>query len=152
MSAVAEDVAVVVVEAPMEDLIAELGEKFFASMPRPVYWRVLIRPKQPLTKSKGGIEIPKETRIAQAYQNYIGQILAAGGEAFTSERFAKEKQLPRVGDWVVYGRYAGQRLEYRGEMLLIVNDDEILARISHQCVDTWAKGIDEDIRKEGRLN
>ena len=27
-----------------------------------------------------------------------------------------------------------------------------LARISHQCVDTWAKGIDEDIRKEGRLN
>ncbi|MFH0341846.1 MAG: hypothetical protein ACHBNF_06870 [Chromatiales bacterium] len=27
-----------------------------------------------------------------------------------------------------------------------------LARISHQCVDTWAKGIDEDIRKEDRLN
>ncbi|MFH0342795.1 MAG: acyl-CoA dehydrogenase family protein [Chromatiales bacterium] len=28
----------------------------------------------------------------------------------------------------------------------------VLARISHQCVDTWAKGIDEDIRKEDRLN
>jgi hypothetical protein len=27
-----------------------------------------------------------------------------------------------------------------------------LARISHQCVDTWAKGIGEDIRKEGCLN
>ena len=27
-----------------------------------------------------------------------------------------------------------------------------LARISHQCVDTWAKGVDEDIRKENRLN
>ena len=27
-----------------------------------------------------------------------------------------------------------------------------LARISHQCVDTWAKSIDEDIRKEDRLN
>jgi len=29
---------------------------------------------------------------------------------------------------------------------------EILARISHQGVDTLAKGIDEDIRKEDRLN
>ena len=29
---------------------------------------------------------------------------------------------------------------------------EELARISHQCVDTWAKGIDEDIREEDRLN
>ena len=27
-----------------------------------------------------------------------------------------------------------------------------LARISHQCVDTWAKGIDEDLRKVDRLN
>ena len=27
-----------------------------------------------------------------------------------------------------------------------------LARISHQGVDTLAKGIDEDIRKEDRLN
>lgn len=115
------------VPVPMQDLIAELGHPFFASMPRPLYWRVLVRPKQPPKMTKGGIALPNETRIAEGYRNYVGQILAAGGEAFQSERFAREKGLPNIGDWCVYGRYAGQRLEYRGELLLIVNDDELLA-------------------------
>ena len=110
----------------MENLVSELGEEFFSKMPQPLYWRVLVRPKQPAKMTKGGIALPQETRIAEGYRNYVGQIVAAGGEAFQSERFAREKRLPKVGDWCVYGRYAGQRLEYRGELLIVVNDDELL--------------------------
>ena len=39
-----------------------------------------------------------------------------------------------------------------GTYLLVRHMRRELARISHQCVDTWAKGVDEDIRKEDRLN
>lgn len=104
-----------------------LGREFMEGLPRPVYWRVLVMPRTAEEKSKGGIIVAKEAQTAQEYQTYVGRILAAGGEAFKSERFANEQRLPEVGDWVVYGRYAGQRLEYRGVRLIVVNDDEILA-------------------------
>ncbi len=104
-----------------------LGREFMDGLPRPVYWRVLVMPRVAEEKSKGGIVMAKEVQVAQDYQTYVGRILAAGGEAFKSERFANESRLPEVGDWVVYGRYAGQAMEYRGVKLRICNDDEILA-------------------------
>lgn len=118
----------------MEDIWAneaehELSENFYEDLPCPVYWRVLVMPMAAKQKSKGGILLPSETQDAQQHLTYIGQVLAAGGEAFKSQRFANEKNLPRVGDWIIYGRYAGQRLEYRGVKLLIVNDDEILGKV-----------------------
>jgi hypothetical protein len=36
--------------------------------------------------------------------------------------------------------------------ILAIGEKSGLARISHQCGDTWAKGFDEDLRKEDRLN
>jgi co-chaperonin GroES (HSP10) len=32
-----------------------------------------------------------------------------------------------VGDYVAFGRFAGQKLTHKGVKLLLVNDDEILA-------------------------
>jgi chaperonin GroES len=116
----------------MEDIWAnqaehELPPDFFEDPPiRPVYWRVLVRPKAAKEVSKGGILLAQSVQEAEGHLTYQGQIIAAGGEAFKSERFANEKNLPKVGDWVIYGRYAGQKLEYRGIKMLIVNDDEIL--------------------------
>jgi co-chaperonin GroES (HSP10) len=34
------------------------------------------------------------------------------------------------GDWIVFGRYAGARLNIDGGEIRILNDDEILARIN----------------------
>jgi chaperonin GroES len=106
----------------------ELPEGFWEDLPIPVYWRVLVLPRSAKQKSAGGIIIAPQAQEAQQHLCYIGKVLAAGGEAFKSERFANEKNLPQVGDWIVYGRYAGQRLEYKGVKLLIVNDDDILAK------------------------
>jgi chaperonin GroES len=105
----------------------ELPPDFFEGLPIPIYWRVLVMPKAAQKKTKSGIVLAQAAQEAQQHLCYIGQILAAGGEAFKSERFANEKNLPKVGDWIIYGRYAGQRLEYKGVKLLIVNDDDILA-------------------------
>ena len=107
-------------------LVGELGLPFMAALPIPLYWRVLVLPREAEQVSKGGIVLADDTRTAQQYQCYVGRILATGGEAFQSERFRREKRLPGIGDWVAYGRYAGQRMEYLGKLLLIVNDDELL--------------------------
>lgn len=110
-------------------------------LPEPSLWRVLIVPVQPKQMSKGGIALPSQTSDAEGYLNYIGRIAAFGPLAGKNEKFLNPDRPPlgepqprylwdyKVGDWVTYGRYAGQRMEKDGVKLVLVNDDEILARI-----------------------
>lgn len=103
----------------------ELPEDFFEDLPQPMFWRVLVMPKSAQGKTKGGIYLAASSQEAQEHLTYHGQILAVGGKAFKEERLG---DTASVGEWVIYGRYAGQKLQYKGVKLLIVNDDEILAK------------------------
>jgi co-chaperonin GroES (HSP10) len=100
----------------------------------PGLWRVWVQPMTPKKYSKGGIEIPTQAQDAQVHLNYIGRILRAGPLAGKSERFvdAETKRSTwsyKEGDFIVYGRYAGQPMEVCGVRTLVVNDDEILGRL-----------------------
>lgn len=94
--------------------------------PRPIFWRVLVQPNVAQSVSKGGIALPDDTRDSQDILNYIGRIVAMGKLAYTHARLQGEDDMPKVGDWVIYGRYAGQMLSYKGVKLLMINDDEVL--------------------------
>ena len=114
---------------------------------KPLLWRVLICPVQPREMSKGGIALPDAVQDGEAHLNYIGRVVSMGPLAGKSAKFenprfeiedynhgkhggpAPVRYLWSVkeGDIVVYGRYAGQRMEWRQIKLLEVNDDEILA-------------------------
>ena len=100
--------------------------EFWNELPRPVLWRILVMPVKPKEISKGGIVIPREAQDAQGHLNYVGKVVSTGALAFKSDKFAGEDGFPKVGDYVLYSRYAGQQMTYRGTKLLIVNDDEIL--------------------------
>ncbi len=108
----------------------EYGEEFWSGLPRPILWRILVMPIRPRRISKGGIHLATSTQDAQQYLNYVGKIVAMGGCAFKSDRFSGETNFPGVGEYVIYGRYAGQPLTYRGVRLLTVNDDEILGVVA----------------------
>jgi co-chaperonin GroES (HSP10) len=97
--------------------------------PTPDFWRMLVMPVKPRKISKGGIVIPEEAQTNATYLNYVGKVIAMGPLAYKSDRFAGVDP-PKPGDFVIYGRYAGQPLDHRGTKLLIVNDDEILARVT----------------------
>ena len=99
--------------------------------PTPMYWRVLVMPVRPRKVSKGGILIAEEARNNADFLNFIGKIVATGPLAFMSESYKgiDSNELPKVGEFVIYGRYAGQPLEHRGVKLLFINDDEILGRV-----------------------
>lgn len=118
--------------------------------PLPMLWKVLLMPVQPASMSKGThgvkLHLPSQTQDNDGYLNYIGRVAAIGPLAGKSERYLNPQylanQIPgapaiprwlwdvKPGDWVCYGRYAGQRIEYQGVKFILANDDEILAKIS----------------------
>lgn len=111
-------------------------------LPAMMLWRVMVMPVQPKKVSKGGILLPEQSRDAESHLQFVGKLVAMGPLAGTSGKFvrpglwnwlrfvlggATEYGL-KVGDWVIYGRYSGQRVEYKGTRLILMNDDEIIAR------------------------
>lgn len=83
---------------------------------KPINDRVVIKPSPAEEKTKGGIIIP-DTAKEKPQQ---GEVIAVGP--------GKDGNLMtvQVGDTVLYGKYAGQELQYEGENYLIMREDDIL--------------------------
>ena len=86
-------------------------------MIKPLADRVLIEPKEAETKTASGIYIP-DTAKEKPQQ---GTVLAAGPGK------KDEPMEVKVGDAVLYGKYAGTEVTVDGEKYLIVRQSDILA-------------------------
>jgi len=75
-------------------------------------------PSETEEKTIGGIIIPDTAKE----KPQIGEVLAVG----TDEDLQK---IVKVGDKVLYGKYAGTEIEVEGEKLLILSQDDILALV-----------------------
>ena len=94
-----------------------------ASGIKPVGWRVLIKPKEVLEKSKGGIILSTEkTKEREQMANTTGVVIAMGSQCYGDE----PAPWCAVGDKVIFAKYAG--LLYKGkdgESYRMVNDKDI---------------------------
>ncbi len=83
---------------------------------KPINDRVVIQPAKAEEKTEGGIIIPDTAKE----KPQKGEVVAVGP--------GKEGNLMNVsvGDTVLYGKYAGQELTYRGKDYLIMREDDIL--------------------------
>jgi chaperonin GroES len=91
----------------------------------PLYDRVIVRPSEPEEVTKGGIIIP-DTAKEKPMQ---GEIVAVGNGKVTEDG----KVLPlrvKVGDKVLYGKYAGTEIKIDGEDYLIMRESDIFAIIN----------------------
>lgn len=91
----------------------------------PLYDRVIVRPSEPEEVTKGGIIIP-DTAKEKPMQ---GEVVAVGNGKVTEDG----KVLPlsvRVGDKVLYGKYAGTEIKIDGEDFLIMRESDIFAIIN----------------------
>ena len=86
---------------------------------KPLADRVLVRPVAAEEKTVGGIIIP-DTAKEKPLQ---GEVLAIGNGT------KDEQMVLKVGDRVLYGKYAGTELELDGEKLLIMRQSDVLAVI-----------------------
>ena len=97
-------------------------------LPIPTGWRILVLPFKGKKKTKGGILYTDEQIDRQQLATVCGNVLAVGPQAYTGEKFP-DGPWCKVGDWVIFARYAGSRFKIEGGEVRLLNDDEIIATI-----------------------
>ena len=98
-------------------------------LPMPTGWRMLVLPFRMNEKTKGGVLLGTETIDRQQVASQCGNVLAMGPDCYNDKDRFKDGPWCKVGDWVVFARYAGSRIEIEGGEVRLLNDDEILATV-----------------------
>ena len=102
-----------------------------AKLPQPTGWRMLVLPFRMNEKSKGGVLFANETVDKQQVASQCGNVLAMGSECYKDKDRYPTGPWCKVGDWVVFARYAGSRIEIDGGEVRLLNEDEILATVKN---------------------
>ena len=100
-----------------------------AKLPQPTGWRLLVLPFKMNEKTKGGVIINESTLERQQVASQCGNVLAMGSECYKDKERYPSGPWCKVGDWVVFARYAGSRIEIEGGEVRLLNEDEILATV-----------------------
>lgn len=87
---------------------------------KPLGDRVVIKKVEVEEKTKSGIVLPGSAQE----QPQMAEIIALGSEILQDE---KKKNEVKVGDTVLFSKYAGSEIKLDGEELTILKLDEILA-------------------------
>lgn len=94
---------------------------------RPVEFNVLVEPVTMEKTTKGGLIVPDQVLDKQQAAAVHGRIVAASPLAFSYDDWPKE-QRPKVGDNVVFAKYAGMQVEGAdGKPYRLIKDKDICA-------------------------
>jgi co-chaperonin GroES (HSP10) len=99
-------------------------------LPNPTGWRMLILPFRMKEKTKGGIYLADESIERSQVASTCGLVLAMGPHCYDKGKFP-EGPWCKVGDWVIFARYAGSRILIDGGEVRLLNDDEVLATVKN---------------------
>ena len=89
---------------------------------RPLHDRVLVKRLDGEEKSKGGIIIPESAKE----KPLEGEIIAIGNGKVLDDGTVREIQV-KVGDRVLFGKYAETEIKLEGETFLLLREDDLLA-------------------------
>ena len=100
-----------------------------SKLPVPTGWRILVLPFKGKKKTKGGILYSDEQIDRLQLATVCGNVLAIGPQAYQDKERYPDGPWCKVGDWVIFARYAGSRFKIEGGEVRLLNDDEIIATI-----------------------
>ena len=106
-----------------------LNKSLLDRMPTPTGWRLLVLPYRGKGVTEGGIHLTDSTLDRESLATVVAYVLKVGPMAYTGERFSSGPWC-QEGDWVLYARYVGSRIDIEGGEIKILNDDEIIATVS----------------------
>ena len=120
--------------ATLEDCGISLDE-LLRKFKRTMLWTILVLPMQARKVSKGGIALPDQAMEAEQHMTYLGRVVFKGPLVGLNERFKNPcvtgpgrgeycYELDE-GDWIIYGRYAGQPIIYKDVVFHTINDDMV---------------------------
>ena len=98
-------------------------------LPQPTGYRVLIIPYYPKSKTKGGLYIPDQVRDRESFATVAAYVVRLGPDAYKDEQKFPSGPYCREKEWVLIGRYAGNRFKVDGLEVRIINDDNIISTI-----------------------
>lgn len=90
---------------------------------RPLHDRVLIERLEENQKTPGGILIPDTAKEKPA----LGKVVAVGPGKRCDKSGEYCKLEVKVGDKVLFGKYAGTEVKHDGKEYLIMREDDIIA-------------------------
>jgi len=91
---------------------------------RPLHDRVIVRRMEEERTSAGGIVIP-DSATEKPIQ---GEVLAVGNGKISESGDVRPLDV-KVGDKVLFGKYAGTEVKVDGEELLVMREEDIMAVI-----------------------
>jgi len=100
-------------------------------LPEPTGWRLIVLPFKMDERTKGGIIMNESTLEKQQVASQCGNVLAMGPQCYKDKERYPEGPWCKVGDWVIFARYAGSRIQIEGGEIRLLNEDEILATIKN---------------------
>lgn len=89
---------------------------------KPLYDRVLVRRLEQEEKTKGGIIIPDTAK-----EKPMQALIIAVGDGARDESGKQIALQVKVGDVVLFGKWAGTEVKVDGEELLIMKESDIIA-------------------------
>ena len=100
-------------------------------LPKPTGWRMLVLPFKMPEKTRGGLFLGQETLERQQVASTCGLVLAQGPDCYKETEKFPDGPWCKKGDWVIFARYAGSRIQIDGGEVRLLNDDEVLASIDN---------------------
>ncbi|ASX28464.1 co-chaperone GroES [Rickettsia sp. MEAM1 (Bemisia tabaci)] len=92
---------------------------------KPLYDRIAIKPIEHEEKTKGGIIIP-DTAKEKPMQ---GEVVAVG-KGVRNEKGEVHPLELKVGDKVLYGKWAGTEIKVNGEDLIVMKESDVFGIIN----------------------
>ena len=98
-------------------------------LPQPTGWRILVLPFKMNEKTKGGLLITESVIERQQVAAQTGLVWAMGAQCYADKERYPSGPWCKKGDWVVFARYAGSRIQIEGGEVRLLNEDEVLATV-----------------------
>ena len=112
-----------------EDDPSQMESSSLERLPQPTGYRVLIIPYYPSEKTKGGIIVPDAVRERESFATVAAYVVKLGPDAYADTQKFPNGPWCNEKDWVLIGRYSGNRFKVEGLEVRIINDDNIIATI-----------------------
>jgi chaperonin GroES len=115
----------------LNQALAEKYKEETEKLPKPTGWRIIVLPFRMDEKTKGGILMGQDTLDKQQVASQCGNVLAMGPQCYKDRVRYPDGPWCKKGDWVIFARYAGSRIQIEGGEIRLLNEDEILATVKN---------------------
>lgn len=96
-------------------------------------YNVLVEPTKVEEKTKGGLYLPEDAKEKEQFATMTGELIAVSPMAFSHSEWPADLAhlKPKVGDKVLFGRYAGtkHKSDKDGGEYVVMRDDDIMGVI-----------------------